>query len=123
MIEVISKGSFEKTEKYLDEISNIFKNHETDLAFIGAKGVDSLRANTPSESGTTANAWRFELSDNSISWYNDNTNDGECIAILLQYGHGTGTGGYFEGVDYINPAMEPIYLEFSKYIEDKMSKI
>lgn len=77
-------------------------------------GVDALAAATPVDSGKTAASWRYEintgLNKTSITWVNDNlTRDGDSIAIMLQYGHGTGTGGYVAGRDYINPALAPVF--------------
>ena len=78
------------------------------------QGVNALQAATPVDSGKTASAWRYEIEAGgdrtSIYWINDNaTYQGDPIAILLQYGHGTGTGGYVQGRDYINPAMKPVF--------------
>lgn len=85
----------------------------------GAEGVRALASSTPVESGLTANSWAFEVrnSGNSwtIAWTNSNIVGGVPVAILLQYGHGTGTGGYVQGIDYINPAVRPI---FDKIAED-----
>lgn len=79
----------------------------------GALGVEALRAATPVESGATASAWRYEVKKTrtswNLSWYNDNENQGANIAILLQYGHGTGTGGYVPGTDFVNPAIRPVF--------------
>ena len=71
-----------------------------------------LSSATPEESGLTANSWRYEISDTkshySVSWYNSDVENGFPVAIMLQYGYGTGTGGYVQGRDYINPAIRPI---------------
>jgi hypothetical protein len=83
------------------------------LAKYGQMGVDALAAGTPVESGLTAQSWYFEVEARGgysrITWYNRNVNDGVPIAIILQYGHGTGTGGYVRGQDYINPAIKPAF--------------
>ena len=75
---------------------------------------------TPIDSGSTASMWRYEISyaDGSarINWVNDNVNDGVNIALILQLGHGTGTGGWVEGRDYINPAIQPIFDEMANKI-------
>ena len=77
----------------------------------------ALQAHTPVDSGITANSWSYEIKDDGtnlqIIWTNDNVNDGVNIAIILQYGHGTGTGGYVVGRDYINPAMQPTFDKIS----------
>ena len=83
------------------------------LSQYGELGVRALAAATPVESGATAAAWGFEIEHSgdswSIHWTNDNFNKGVNIAVILQYGHGTGTGGYVAGRDYINPAIVPIF--------------
>lgn len=79
----------------------------------GQQGVAALSAATPVESGTTANSWSYEIKTSgqsaTIYWSNSNVNKGVNIAVILQFGHGTGTGGYVQGRDYINPAMRPIF--------------
>ena len=87
------------------------------------KGVDALRENTPYRTGLTAESWTYEIirsrTHTTIIWSNSNvTRDGHPIAIMLQLGHGTGTGGYVVGRDYINPAMKPVFDE----IEDEVWK-
>jgi hypothetical protein len=90
----------------------------------GQAGVSALSAGTPVESGETANSWYYEIEVKpglvSIIWKNRHVEDGRPIAILLQYGHGTGTGGYVPGRDYINPAIRPIFdqieAEFMKVV-------
>ena len=95
-----------------------------DLDKYGRAGVAALASATPVESGVTAASWRYEINHNqdsvSISFYNDNINKGVPIAIILQYGHGTGTGGWVEGKDYINPAIQPI---FDKITEDAWKEV
>ena len=79
----------------------------------GKLGVDALKSATPTETGKTAESWSYEIKNNGssavISFLNTNINKGVNIAIILQYGHGTGTGGYVEGRDYINPAIQPVF--------------
>jgi hypothetical protein len=104
-------GSFDNTEKFLKQMADasIFET----LGHYGQEGVNALASATPVDSGETANSWYYEIvSDGktwSIIWSNSNVVDGRPIAVLLQYGHGTGTGGYVEGQDYINPALQPIF--------------
>jgi hypothetical protein len=106
-----SRGSFNKTESWLKGLvdGNPFKVLEK----FGRVGVEALSEGTPKETGETANAWYYEVEHSggnySIIWKNRHVVDGQQIAILLQYGHGTGTGGYVEGRDYINPKMRPIF--------------
>jgi hypothetical protein len=106
-----SKGSFSKTEKFLTKMSRgeIFQI----LDGLGKEGVSALAAATPTESGETAGAWGYEISRGigrtTIAWTNSHVVNGVPIAIILQYGHGTGTGGYVQGRDYINPAIQPVF--------------
>lgn len=94
------------------------------FARYGQAGVTALSNATPVESGETANSWYYEIEVKpglvSIIWKNRHVDDGANVAILLQYGHGTGTGGYVQGRDYINPAMKPIFdqieAEFTKVV-------
>ena len=104
-------GGFTKTERFLNrmkrrEYLNVFDE-------FGREGVQALRNATPVESGLTAESWDYEIKRTrdyiEIIWTNSNINDGVPIAIILQYGHGTGTGGYVQGRDYINPAIQPIF--------------
>ena len=76
-------------------------------------GVEALRNATPKDSGETASAWDYEISESNdrlaVYWINRNIHNGVNIAVILQYGHGTRTGGWVEGIDYINPAIRPIF--------------
>lgn len=112
MLKITSKGSFNKTDSFLQRMSknDIYKS----LDAYAQRGVDALSAATPSESGETANSWDYEITNTgrnfTIWWTNRHVDkDGTPIAIMLQYGHGTGTGGYVQGRDYINPAIKPIF--------------
>lgn len=111
MISFSSSGDFQKTEKFLKALSSgdIFKV----LDGYGQAGVSALRAATPSQSGATSAMWSYKVEKSrgsySISWTNSNMAGGVPLVILLQYGHGTGTGGYVAGRDFINPAMKPIF--------------
>lgn len=107
-----SSGSWDSAESWLKKMAqgpSIFSR----LEHFGAAGVAALSAATPVESGETAAAWFYEVIQTrgtwSIVWGNNHVDDGRQIAVLLQYGHGTGTGGYVAGRDYINPALQPIF--------------
>lgn len=107
-------GTYNKTFKYLKKIHQFDKRELMGiLRKYGDIGVAYLSANTPILSGKTADSWYYSIESSdggvSINWNNRNVNDGVNIAIILQYGHGTGTGGYVQGIDYINPAMAPIF--------------
>ena len=116
------KGDLKNTEKFLTRMSrgDIFKALER----YGNQGVAALATATPKESGETANSWTFEIKQSrggaTITWLNTHVNNGSNIAILLQYGHGTGTGGYVQGRDYINPALRPV---FDKIAEDVWKEV
>jgi hypothetical protein len=106
-----TKGNFNKTEKFLSAMrrGDMFAA----LDAYGKEGVAALAAATPTESGATAGAWGYKVSKSSgratIEWTNSHIVNGVPIAIILQYGHGTGTGGYVQGRDYINPALRPVF--------------
>lgn len=111
MISVIQRGDFVKTNNFLEKARRIFL--EIRLESYAAEGVQALANATPKKTGKTAASWRSEVSVSDkeirIDWMNDNINKGVPIAVILQYGHGTGTGGYVQGRDYINPAIQPIF--------------
>lgn len=106
-----SKGSFDKTEAWLKRLAegDVFAT----LEHFGQEGVNALSAATPLDSGLTASSWYYEIVQDatsySIIWGNSNVVDGRPIAVLIQYGHGTGTGGYVQGRDYINPALRGLF--------------
>lgn len=79
----------------------------------GKQGVELLRDATPVDTGKTASGWDYEIEVNSqgasLYWVNNNVNEGVPIAILIQYGHATRSGSYVQGVDYINPALRPLF--------------
>lgn len=113
MISFTQKGDFSKLNSYLNNLKGLFGN--SDLDKYGRRGVEALAAATPKDSGNTANSWYYEIKKNgatvSLEFCNTNVNKGVPIAIVLQYGHGTGNGGWVEGRDYINPAIQPIFDE------------
>ena len=111
MITVRSKGDISKLNGLLEKAKEAVKLGNLDK--YGKAGVKALESATPMDSGLTANSWYYtiERNDNtvSINFHNSNIQNGIPIAIILQYGHGTGTGGWVEGRDYINPAIQPIF--------------
>lgn len=111
MITITQRGSFKHTEKFLQR--TVKMDYHGLLAQYGEEGVAALAAATPERSGMTAASWHYsiERTDSGFALYfsNSNVNHGVNIAILLQYGHGTRNGGYVEGIDYINPALKPIF--------------
>lgn len=111
MIRFKQKGEFKRTERFFKKAAE--RSYLNTLKKYGQAGVEALASATPKESGETAAAWDYEIvrTDGgfSIYWTNSNINKGVNIAVILQYGHGTGTGGYVRGIDYINPAIRPIF--------------
>lgn len=111
MITFRHKGDFSKTTKFLGKAKKAINLRDLDK--YGRQGVAALASATPVESGLTASSWRYEIERGngtiSIVFSNSNIQNGVPIAIILQYGHGTGTGGWVEGRDYINPAIQPIF--------------
>lgn len=107
----IVRGSFDRLMTFLKRMKN--GDAWAALEGYGEEGVRALQAFTPVDSGITANSWYYEIKDAGgyfkIEWANSSTNQGYNIAILVQYGHGTGTGGYVVGRDYINPALQPVF--------------
>lgn len=112
MIEVSYSGDWSKTFMFLQNAKRIFtKNNIFDK--YGQRGVEALAAATPKDTGITANSWGYKIEhaegQTVITWTNSNVHNHVNVAIILQYGHGTGTGGYVQGRDYINPALRSIF--------------
>ena len=107
------KGNFNNLERFLTKTLKLKPLIRPILNKYGRRGVEALRAATPKDTGETANSWYYEIEEDNgsskIVWKNSNVNGGYIIALLLQYGHGTGTGGYVKGTDYINPAIKGIF--------------
>ena len=122
MIIFRQKGDFSKLTKFLERAKEAV--HLGDLDKYGREGVAALASATPVDSGETANSWYYEIKhDNgsaTITFNNSHINKGVPIAIILQYGHGTGTGGWVEGRDYINPAIQPI---FDKIVDEAWKEV
>lgn len=111
MITFRQKGSFKKTEKFLKK--SFGKDYMRILKKYGEAGVDALSKATPVDTGQTASSWSYYIKKTknyiSVAWTNSHVEKGVNIAIILQYGHATRRGGYVQGIDYINPAMRPIF--------------
>ena len=116
MIRFNHRGGFGKTERFLNLLRG--QKYLNVLHKYGQEGVRALASATPVGSGKTASSWTYKIEQTktrtTIFWTNTNTNDGANIALLLQYGHGTGTGGFVRGIDYINPAMAPIFEQIAR---------
>lgn len=116
MITFSNKGSFNKTFAFMKRNRKIDLH---DLDKYGQMGVEALQKATPKDTGKTADSWYYDIVyENgriSIEWNNSNVVNDWCnIAIILQFGHATGTGGWVEGIDYINPALRPVFDKIAK---------
>lgn len=124
-ITIRQKGSFKKTEKLLKK--SFGRNYRAILNKYGQRGVSALAADTPVDTGDTAACWDYEIiqegSRISIVWNNYNVNKGVNIAVILQYGHATRNGGWVEGRDYINPALQPIFDEIAEAAWKEVTRI
>ena len=122
MISFRQKGDFSKIARFLEKAKEAVRLGDLDK--YGREGVAALASATPVESGLTANSWYYEIENKNgsatISFHNSNIQNGVPIAIVLQYGHGTGTGGWIQGKDYINPAIQPI---FDKIVVDAWKEV
>lgn len=111
MIRVTSSGSFRKTEASLRKMQKL--NIPAIMHSCGQEGVNALAHATPIDTGLAAQSWSYEVNMTGggyqIVWTNTDVENGFPVAIMLQYGYGTGTGGYVQGRDYINPAIQPIF--------------
>lgn len=125
MIRFRHRGDFSKTSRYLERVKNAVGR--SDLDKYGRAGVAALMSATPVESGETANSWYYEIERGNsfarIVFLNSHVNKGVPIAIILQYGHGTGTGGYVQGRDYINPAIQPVFDEIVENLWREVTKL
>jgi hypothetical protein len=118
VISFSSRGSFKKTESFLRNAQRV--DILSILNEAGREGVTVLALATPVDSGLTARSWRYEASAKNgkytVTWLNSDVESGFPVAIMLQYGYGTGTGGYVQGRDYINPALKPIFDRISNKV-------
>ena len=118
------KGSFNKIHRFFKGAQKR-KRFQKILEEAGQNGIERLQEFTPKRTGKTAASWRFELRVEekkgiAIDWINDNIVKGQSVAYLIQHGHVTPSGGFVEGVDYINPALQPIYDELEEKIEKEV---
>ena len=124
MISFRQKGDFAKLTRYLEKSKKPI-NPDT-LSRYGREGVAALMSATPVESGRTADSWYYKITQSAnsvtISFCNSNNQNGVPIAVILQYGHGTGTGGWVQGRDYINPAIRPIFDKIANELWREVTK-
>lgn len=125
MISFRQKGDFSKLNRYMERAKNMAKMGDLDK--YGRQGVAALESATPVDTGQTARSWYYEIvrknGSVSITFNNSNIQNGVPIAIILQYGHGTGTGGWVQGRDYINPAIQPIFDQIANNAWREVTKL
>lgn len=125
MITFRQKGDFSRLTSFLERAKNAVKLGDLDK--YGREGVAALASATPRDSGKTANSWYYTIENRNgsavISFNNSNIQNGIPIAIILQYGHGTGTGGWVEGRDYINPAIQPVFDKIAENAWREVTKL
>lgn len=125
MISFRQKGDFSKLSEYFERVREAARIGVLDK--YGRAGVAALASATPTETGLTASSWYYEIKRQNgsatIEFLNSNINKGVPIAIILQYGHGTGSGGWVEGRDYINPAIQPIFDQLADDAWEEVTKI
>ena len=118
-------GTWAKTEAFLQGIAKA--DFQTVLEKYAKKGVEALAAATPVDTGKTASSWGYKISRTrggfSISFTNSNVVNGVPIAIILQYGHGARNGGYVQGRDYINPALQPVFDEMANSLWKEAARL
>lgn len=125
MISFRQKGDFSKLTCFLERAKEAV--HIGDLDKFGKEGVAALASATPVDSGETANSWYYEIENRKgsvmISFHNSNVQNGVPIAVILQYGHGTRNGGWVQGRDYINPAIQPIFDKIANNAWKEVTKL
>lgn len=123
VVQMSEKGDFKKTFKFLKAMQE--KKFLSNLNKYGERGVQLLSENTPRDTGLTASSWYYKIEDDgetlTLTWYNNNVKkDYFNVALMLQYGHATKNGGWVEGIDYINPALKPLFDEMEKDIWEEV---
>ena len=125
MISFRQKGNFSKLTHFLEKEKNVVKSGDLDR--YGREGVAALASATPVDSGLTANSWYYQVEHTNgsanINFYNSNIQNGVPIAIILQYGHGTKNGGWVQGRDYINPAIQPLFDKIAENAWREVTKL
>lgn len=125
IVRIVAKGDHSKTNAWLVKLKQINFRHV--LEKYGQQGVSALASATPVRTGATASAWSYEIKQSgdsiTLTWVNSNRVNGVNIAVILQYGHGTGTGGYVAGRDYINPAIRPIFDSIAQEAWKEVTKL
>lgn len=109
MFKMTQKGSFKNAERFFDNSKDLSRRLRTAFERYGAQGVEALRTATPKDSGLTADGWSYTIEKWGIGFNNSNIQNGYSVALLIQYGHATKSGTYVQGIDFINPALKPIF--------------
>lgn len=125
MITFRQKGDFKKLSSFLERTKEVIKLGDLDR--YGKEGVSALSAATPQDTGETSSSWYYTVSRTknsvSINFNNSNIQNGVPIAIILQYGHSTKNGSWVEGIDYINPALKPIFNKIAEDVWKEVTKV
>jgi hypothetical protein len=125
MITITQKGNFSTVERYLNRLKQ--SQRYAILNKYGSLGVAALSNATPTETRQTAESWSYTIEQRpgyySIRWHNSHVEDGIPIVVLLQYGHGTGTGGYVQGRDFIMPAIRPVFDQIAAEAWKEVTKV
>lgn len=125
LIKVTHKGDFSHTQRFFNRL--LHREYLNILEKYGREGVAALSSATPKDTGKTAESWNYSITHDSrkttIGWYNTNVNDGVNIAVIIQYGHGTNSGTYVAGKDYINPAVKPIFDEIADNVWKEVNSL
>lgn len=126
MISINGKGDFSKTRSFLNSLKR--RRHLTDLDRYGEMGVEALAQATPRDTGLTALSWKYRIVQDKrrtrIDWYNTNeASTGVSVAVIIQYGHGTRSGSYVQGIDYINPALRPVFERIANDVWKKVNSL
>lgn len=123
MIKMTQKGSFRNAERFFDNSKDLSRRLRTAFERYGAEGVEALRSATPKDSGATADGWSYTIEDWGIGFNNSNIQSGYAVALLIQYGHGVRGGGYVQGIDFINPALRPIFDKIATKCWEEVRKL
>ncbi len=125
MIKFSHKGDFSKLTRFLERVKEAVRLGDLDK--YGREGVSALASATPVDSGLTSRSWYYEIVNRNgtatITFYNSNIQNGVPIAIILQYGHGTRNGGWVQGRDYINPAIQPVFDKIANNAWKEVTKL
>lgn len=120
MIKLTAKGSFRNSERFFTNSKQLGEKFRQIMDRYGRQGVDALQSATPQDTGETAKMWSYSINNWGLEFSNSNVNQGIPIVILIQYGHGTRNGGYVQGRDFINPALQPI---FDRIVKDMTKEV